>query len=379
MSSSNSNWHGAERNVHGGLYIRGRAHDILRKLQVAEEYKAAAAARGGNVNVRPNIRRIAEKMQVSESFVVKIEGELLVHGSVLSPEEIRTNAIRQRGPGAYTLTDVDCFVLYQLYVEEPYRLLRSYRDWLLYFTGTDVSMDTISNFFKHGLPFRGSLVKPNLVPWDKLTTENTIRAYEFIEVLRTLNPNRVIFCDEKHLKGEEFWSKRVRRDPTTGDVPAIRTCADFRNTYTIIGLCTMNDEKPAPVYYRIRKGTNDAEAFFDTIRMAVDCGFLVKYDVLVLDNAKIHTEQLVEWLWYHHKILVLFLPTRSPEWNPKELVWRMLCTKLASYPVHDAMEMFGNDNTTARTAAYILDNITFDDIRKFFKICFHFISTTLSN
>ena len=118
MSSSNPNWHGAERNVHGGLYIRGRAHDILRKLQVAEEYNAAAAARGGNV--RPNISNIAEKMKVSESFVVKIEGELLAYGSVLSPEEIRTNAIRQRGPGAYTLTDVDCFVLYQLYVEQPY-------------------------------------------------------------------------------------------------------------------------------------------------------------------------------------------------------------------------------------------------------------------
>lgn len=165
MSSSNPNWHGAERNVHGGLYIRGRAHDILRKLQVAEEYNAAAAARGGNV--RPNISNIAEKMKVSESFVVKIEGELLAYGSVLSPEEIRTNAIRQRGPGAYTLTDVDCFVLYQLYVEQPYRLLHSYRDWLFYFTGTDVSMDTISRFLKNGLPFKGSLVKPNLVPWDK--------------------------------------------------------------------------------------------------------------------------------------------------------------------------------------------------------------------
>ena len=141
----------------------------------------------------------------------------------------------------------------------------------------------------------------------------------------------------------------------------------------------MNDEKQVAVYYRIRKGTNGADAFFDTISMAVDCGFLVKYDVLVLDNAKIHTEDLVEWLWYHHKILVLFLPTRSPEWNPKELVWRELCTKLASYPIHDAMKEFGNDNTTARTAAHILDNITFDDVRKFFKISFNLISNTLSS
>mmetsp|Transcript_5332 Transcript_5332/g.8811 ORF Transcript_5332/g.8811 Transcript_5332/m.8811 type:complete len:111 (+) Transcript_5332:260-592(+) len=46
--------------------------------------------------------------------------------------------------------------------------------------------------------------------------------------------------------------------------------------------------------------------------------------VLVLDNAAIHTDALVEWLWHHHKILVLFLPPRSLEWNPIEVVWRLL-------------------------------------------------------
>ena len=121
MSSSSTNRHGAETNTNGGLYIRGRAHDVLIKLQVADEYKAAAAAKGGTV--RPNISKIAKKCQVSEYFVGKIERELLAYnGSVLSPEEIRANANRQRGPGAYTLTNFDCFVLYRLYVEQPYRV-----------------------------------------------------------------------------------------------------------------------------------------------------------------------------------------------------------------------------------------------------------------
>jgi len=95
MSSSSSNRHGAERNLNGGLYIRGKAYSILTKLQVADEYKAAAAAGGGKV--RPNISKIAKKCQVTVSFVTKIERELLAYnGSVLSPEEIRANAIRQR-------------------------------------------------------------------------------------------------------------------------------------------------------------------------------------------------------------------------------------------------------------------------------------------
>jgi len=53
MSGSFSNRHGAERNINGGLYIRGKAYDIVTKLHVADEYKAASS--GGKV--RPNIRR----------------------------------------------------------------------------------------------------------------------------------------------------------------------------------------------------------------------------------------------------------------------------------------------------------------------------------
>ena len=46
MSSSFSNRHGAERNINGGLFIRGQAYKILTKLQVAEEYKAAVTGTG---------------------------------------------------------------------------------------------------------------------------------------------------------------------------------------------------------------------------------------------------------------------------------------------------------------------------------------------
>lgn len=169
---------------------------------------------------------------------------------------------------------------------------------------------------------------------DKFTTNNTIRAYEFFGALRTLNPNRIVFGDGKHLKGEEFWSKKVRRDPITGEVPSIKTDANFRNTYTIIGLCTMNEDSQVPVLYRIRKETNDADAFFGAIEFAVDCGYLRENDVLVLDNAAI------QWLWQEHKILVLFLPSRTPEWNPIELVWRLLLNELQKYPIHVAVQEF---------------------------------------
>ena len=29
---------------------------------------------------------------------------------------------------------------------------------------------------------------------------------------------------------------------------------------------------------------------------------------------------MMDWLWIYFGIIVLFLPTRTPEWNPNELV-----------------------------------------------------------
>ena len=42
------------------------------------------------------------------------------------------------------------------------------------------------------------------------------------------------------------------------------------------------------------------------------------------------------------------------------------------------MQEYGTKNTIARVDAKILNNVTFEDVRKFFKIRFHSISNTLS-
>jgi transposase len=57
---------------------------------------------------------------------------------------------------------------------------------------------------------------------------------------------------------------------------------------------------------------------------AIVDGFLVEKDVLVLDNATIHTckekDAMLDWLWERHGIFVAFLPTWLPELNLIELV-----------------------------------------------------------
>jgi|SaaInl74LU_5_DNA_1037368.scaffolds.fasta_scaffold13701_2 hypothetical protein len=54
----------------------------------------------------------------------------------------------------------------------------------------------------------------------------------------------------------------------------------------------MNEEKEVPVFFRIHQHSNDAAEFFQTVRDA-DQGYLEEYDALVLDNAAIHSKEMV--------------------------------------------------------------------------------------
>ena len=64
------------------------------------------------------------------------------------------------------------------------------------------------------------------------------------------------------------------------------------------------------------------------IKAALATGYLRPGNILVLDNVANHSGKentvLEDWLWKRHRVFVLFLPARAPEWNPIELVWSCL-------------------------------------------------------
>ena len=75
------------------------------------------------------------------------------------------------------------------------------------------------------------------------------------------------------------------------------------------------------------------------IQEAIATAWLRPYDVLVCDNAAIHRNgyngDLADFLWNSRgldnqplNILLLPLPTRSPELNPIELVWNTLVMRV---------------------------------------------------
>lgn len=360
---------GYEQNRFDGFYRRGRAYDEVKKLEVAELY----LQRSNNRTIRPNLSDIARACKVDPSFVRKIEGEIFQHGRVLTLDEGRANRDIVRGPGVLTLSNLDQCTLLRLYYDQPWRTLGSYQLWLEYYTGTFVSRDTISRFFRHGFPHKGSLVKPNLVPWDKFKPENEIRAYEYLEILINLNPKKVVFGDEKSLKGAELFSKLVRVNPLTGDVPACPTDPDFRNTYTVTGFCSVNQEKLAPVWFDISKQTNNTETFTQTVMRAISHGYFDAHDVIVVDNATYHKD-LEELLWNTCRAAVLRLPARSPEWNPKELVWNTLVQRMKYYNIEMLREFRGR-HVVAHVGKELLQEITFEEVQSFYEKCYEFLPT----
>ena len=60
--------HGAEVNENGGMYVRGQAYGLLKKLQVAEAY-IKLKERG---ELRPNLSSIARDCSVGWVFVQKM-------------------------------------------------------------------------------------------------------------------------------------------------------------------------------------------------------------------------------------------------------------------------------------------------------------------
>ena len=119
-------------------------------------------------------------------------------------------------------------------------------------------------------------------------------------------------------------------------------------------------------------------SFFDDILETITDGFLVEGDILVLDNAPIHTgrdnEELAEWLWSRYGVFLSFLPTRSPELNPIELVWSSLVAKMKAYPLTILRaNMRGRGCSTdasAHVAKEILDGMNHDLVRKMFRHCY---------
>ena len=77
---------------------------------------------------------------------------------------------------------------------------------------------------------------------------------------------------------------------------------------------------------------------------------------------------LEDFLWEEHNILIVYLPARTPEWNPIELIWNLLIRRLGLIPLH-VLHIYKKD-AVAHCATKILSEITHEDVYKTYHKCF---------
>ena len=149
------------------------------------------------------------------------------------------------------------------------------------------------------------------------------------------------FLDEKHIVNKDALRAKTRKDPLTGKMDHIPVSGDFRETFNLMAIVSLNPTKSKSIEYHIDKNTNDAFSFVVFIEYLIETKYLKHNEVLVMDNAAIHVggvaKNIQEILWNSVvegsplHILVIFLPTRSPELNPIELIFHILAKRIKSY------------------------------------------------
>jgi len=80
-------------------------------------------------------------------------------------------------------------------------------------------------------------------------------------------------------------------------------------------------------------------------------------------------------MWECYRVLVLFLPTRTCEWNPQELVWQTMLTRMNNVPLKALRETYGySPGIVAKCAMLQLSKTTFNEVKEYYSKCYSFIA-----
>jgi GTPase SAR1 family protein len=124
----------------------------------------------------------------------------------------------------------------------------------------------------------------------------------------------------------------------------------------------------------IRKGSNTQVDFFECIKKWIQEGALCRGDILILDNATVHTAPAhgreIEEYMEEHEITLQTLPTYSPELNPCELIFARIKRYIKST---DCVTVDQNGRTVClefeEALGNSLGNVQRDDMRNLYRHC----------
>jgi transposase len=133
-----------------------------------------------------------------------------------------------------------------------------------------------------------------------------------------------------------------------------------------MAIISPNPQKAHPMDYTIGKENGTSEAFVGFLTYLIAKQFLLHDEFLIMDNATIHSRGnarvIKDMLWetiingrpLH--ILVIYLPTRSLELNPIELVFLILAMRIRLYRYWTARPC---NNAVLHNAAEVMNDMLY--------------------
>eukprot|EP00005_Dracoamoeba_jomungandri_P001478 CAMPEP_0174257486 /NCGR_PEP_ID=MMETSP0439-20130205/6612_1 /TAXON_ID=0 /ORGANISM="Stereomyxa ramosa, Strain Chinc5" /LENGTH=188 /DNA_ID=CAMNT_0015340581 /DNA_START=511 /DNA_END=1074 /DNA_ORIENTATION=- len=146
--------------------------------------------------------------------------------------------------------------------------------------------------------------------------------------------SRLKYLDESHFEPKGHLSRKARGPE--GETTVLINDVLLSKSFSITLLTTPTHTRP--FILDIREGSNTQWDFLAFVKYAVAAGYLVAGDILIMDNARVHTVttmlDTLEVLLHSHDIKFFFFPTYSPELNPCEMIFGLVKAKMRK--THDS-------------------------------------------
>ena len=264
-------------NKNGGLYERGKGYDLRRKQTVAVEYYQLRSEVGIN---GITINEVARRAQVGWKYAKKVVEEYEQAATISDPLEKYLQLPTDDKKRSYLTIEEEVYLL-ALRAEDPTRTNLEYIHLLSTTYGRVVSSSFITSWFKKRFRFPGSFKTPNIVPLDKWRPIYVSRYFEYKCLMHALPLHQLwSFLDEKHIVNRDTVRAKARANPLTGKMDHIPVSGDFRETYNLMAIISLNPEKLKPVEYHIDKDNNNSYTFILFIQHLINVNFLKHNDSL---------------------------------------------------------------------------------------------------
>ncbi len=137
-----------------------------------------------------------------------------------------------------------------------------------------------------------------------------------------LTHSQLKFLDEASFNTRDIRTRR-RCAPVGREIVSVATDPSRQNNNVI--LLTSLEHEAAPLFYSVNQKTTSSWDFLYFLLQAILAGYIGAGDILVLDNARIHTDGaakvFIESIINGVKAHMVMLPTYSPEFSPCENVF----------------------------------------------------------